>query len=71
MIKITTKSGVTRTFPDDKLAAICLELAGGGYTAAQTAKAMQYQDALTKEGTLKVRTMTITITKETTECTKS
>lgn len=34
---------------DSQLAAICLNLAGGGYTEEQTAQAMQIQERLTRE----------------------
>ena len=55
MIQITYRDGSTRVFPRDKLAAICLELAGGGYTEKQTAKAMLMQSQLLKANKVKHR----------------
>lgn len=54
MIKIT-QGPVVRTFPDNMLADICLEFAGGGYTSKQTIAAMTMQDALTRDGTVSLR----------------
>jgi len=44
----------------EKLAAILLELAGGGHTTAQTVKAMEYQHTLDRQGRLKVGSYVIT-----------
>ena len=44
---IEVSKGVAKaTYPIDKLAAIAVQLAGGGYTVAQTAKAMEIQSEL-------------------------
>lgn len=48
----------------EKIANLCLELAGGGYTASQTAKAMQYQQQLLNGETIKAKGFTIKITQE-------
>ena len=58
MIKIT-KGNVSRMFKDQYLPNICLELAGGGYTAAQTAKAMVLQNKVLEKGKTKIGKVTL------------
>ena len=54
-----TKGKVARTFPDTLLPQICLELAGGGYTAGQTAKAMRLQSDVLDKGRAKLGATTV------------
>ena len=58
MINVT-KGKVVRTFPDTLLAQICLELAGGGYTAGQTVKAMRLQSDVLEKGKAKLGIVTV------------
>lgn len=46
MIRVTKPSGTSFNIPDEKLPALCLELAGGGFTEIQTRGAMILQDKL-------------------------
>lgn len=39
----------------NQAAKVCLELAGGGYTVQQTAKAMEWQHTLLETGELRTR----------------
>lgn len=52
------------TYPEHALAEICLEAAGGGYSEAQTRKAMQAQAAILACGKAKVGRFTIILEKE-------
>lgn len=45
-----------------RIAAYCLEIAGGGYNPQQVAKAMTYQRTLVAEGKLKVGRITLVLT---------
>lgn len=47
---------------EKRIAAYCLEIAGGGYNARQTAAAIEYQRTLVAEGTLTVGTVTLVLT---------
>jgi hypothetical protein len=59
---IEIKKGVSKTtFPIDKIAAVALQLAGGGYTVAQTAKAMEIQADLKAGKTVKAKGFTVKI----------
>ena len=49
MIRVMRYGGV-RTFPNEKLAEVCLQLCGGGWTAAQTKKAMALQAKVLETG---------------------
>ena len=61
MITVTdNETGISRTFADDLLPHICLEVAGGGYTTKQTTVAMTLQAAVARDGTVKTRKATIT-----------
>lgn len=54
MISVThRKSGQTRVFKDDMLERICLEVAGGGWTAAQTKKGLVILHTLRDKGIFK------------------
>ena len=54
MLKLThRKNGTVRTFPDDALADICLGMGGGGYTNAQTIKAMTIKASFEKNRTVR------------------
>lgn len=63
MITITAGK-ITREFPNKLLPAICLELAGGGYTTEQTFKAMCYQSAMEEKGEVKTRKFHMMMSKE-------
>ena len=59
---IEVSKGVAKaTYPIDKLAAIAVQLAGGGYTVAQTAKAMEIQANLQAGKTIKANGYTVKI----------
>ena len=59
---IEVSKGVAKaTYPIDKLAAIAVQLAGGGYTVAQTAKAMEIQSELQAGKTVKAKGYTVKI----------
>ena len=60
MIEVN-KGNAKQTLADDKLAAVCVELAGGGYTAQQTAKAMEYRQQLVDGKTIKAKGFTVKI----------
>lgn len=48
---ITLSQGVrSRTFPNEQLPAICLQLAGGGWTSKQTVNACALQAQVTDTG---------------------
>jgi hypothetical protein len=64
MIRITKTdrdSGVKHVaeFADNLIANVCLQVAGGGWTKAQTIKAMTMQDALRRDGRVKVKNVLI------------
>lgn len=54
-------------FPDSLLANVCLQVAGGGWTQGQTIKAMTMQDALKRDGRVKVKNVLIEIVAEAAE----
>lgn len=60
MIEIT-KGNSTQRFSLDKLAAICVQLAGGGYTMTQTAKAMDIKNKLNAGQMVKTNGYTVKI----------
>ena len=60
MIEIT-KGNATQHFPMEKLAAICVQIAGGGYTMAQTAKAMDIKNKLNAGQMVKINGYTVKI----------
>lgn len=51
-------------FPDNLLANVCLQVAGGGWTKAQTIKAMTMQDALKRDGRVKIKNVLIEMVSE-------
>jgi hypothetical protein len=55
------KGTAKQNFPIDKIAAVALQLAGGGYTVAQTAKAMEIQADLKAGKTVKAKGFTVKI----------
>lgn len=61
MLKVTKpgKPVMVRTYGDNLLAHVCLDLAGGGYTTKQTIEAMTTQAALERDGIVKTRRYTI------------
>lgn len=44
------KDKQSHQFPMEKLAAICLQICGGGYTVSQTAQAMELQQKIIAKG---------------------
>ena len=64
MITVTTVKNVRRTFSDDQLPSVCLNVAGGGYTEAQTANAMITQDEVLRCGVAKINGFKIVMTTE-------
>lgn len=53
-----TKSMELDPVDDTQIARVCLELAGGGYSVAQTFKAIGWQRILREKGKLKVKSST-------------
>jgi hypothetical protein len=49
-ITVTKKPNFQTKHPIDALAAVCLQVCGGGYTASQTAQAMQLQSKVRTAG---------------------
>lgn len=58
--RINSEIAYESSFPDAILAEVCLEVAGGGYTANQTANAMQLRQQVEEHGTGKLGKTTIT-----------
>lgn len=63
MLRITHKDGRTVELPDKLLPNVCLQIAGGGWTSKQTAEAMRLQAELNEYGTVKFKSVTLTLGK--------
>lgn len=59
MIRVTGKDGVAHTFSDEKLASVCLNACGGGWTVKQTATAMEVQGRVLETGKAVVKGLKI------------
>lgn len=58
--RINAEKAYESVFPDAILAEICLEVAGGGYSAGQTAAAMQLRQQVEETGSGKLGKTTVT-----------
>ena len=59
MIEISKRGQITKTFDDALLPNICLQIAGGGWTASQTANAMRLQADVERDGVGKHKGVTV------------
>ena len=59
MIEISKRGTPTKTFKDEYLPHICLQICGGGYTASQTANAMILQRDVERDGVGKYKGVTV------------
>ena len=55
------KDKQSRQFPMEKLAAICLQICGGGYTVSQTAQAMELQQKIIAKGNATKNKITVIV----------
>ena len=58
--RINSELAYESVFPDEILAEVCLEVAGGGYSAGQTAAAMQLRQQVEETGKGKLGKTTVT-----------
>ena len=70
LTKNTPGATIVKTFPNSLLANICLQVAGGGWTAAQTAKAMCLQASVNRDGEVKIKNILIELVDDTPTTTK-
>lgn len=56
-----TKDNQSRQFPFASLAAICLQICGGGYTVSQTAQAMELQTKIVANGKATKNKITVVV----------
>ena len=59
MIEVSKKGVAPRQFKDELLAAVLLQVTGGGWTAQQTADAMVLRSAYEEKGSVKYKGVTI------------
>ena len=59
MIEISKRGQPTKTFKDETLPNVCLQICGGGYTAGQTASAMILQRDVERDGVGKYKGVTV------------
>lgn len=64
MITVTKGKVFSRTYDNCQLPDVCLHYAGGGFTQAQTAKAMLAQNELLVDGATKLNGHKLIMTKE-------
>lgn len=65
LTKNTANATIVKTFPDSLLANVCLQVAGGGWTTAQTAKAMCLQSSVKRDGKAKIKNVLIELVDDT------